>query len=412
MSDAAVPRLRADIEILPSPVEETPGIILRDSFRYTDAILLIPSPWVRALLLLDGTNTLRDIQTSLTRSQGGQLVPESVVAHFVDTLRSRGFLDSPEFHEMRDRRHEEFRRADTRDPSHAGAAYPEDADELKTQLAGEFGIVHGEKERPTKPDLVGIAAPHASPAGAVASYGAAYRSLNSELASKTFVILGTSHYGAPHKFGLTRKAYVTPTGRAEVNTDLLNRLIEKSGNSIELEDYCHAVEHSIEFQVVFLQHALGPGIRILPILCGPIFQNGQGSGDPNVEHFVDALAELAASEGDDLFWVLGVDMAHIGARYGDQVVAKAGQGHMRDVGTQDRARIDRICEGDSAGFAQLVQPRDQLKWCGYSPFYVFLRAMERSRPKVRGRVLEYEQWNIDAQSVVTFAAIEFFDSEL
>jgi AmmeMemoRadiSam system protein B len=412
MSHAVVPRLRADIEILPSPVEERPGVILRDSFRYTDAILLIPSPWVRALLLLDGTNTLRDIQTSLTRSQGGQLVPESVVAQFVDTLRGNGFLDSPEFHRMRERRHEEFRQSDSRNPSHSGAAYPDSAAELTEQFAEEFGIVRGKKEGPSKPDLIGIAAPHASPGGAVASYGAAYRSLNPELASKTFVILGTSHYGAPSMFGLTRKPYVTPLGRAHVDTGLLDRLIRKSGNSVELEDYCHAIEHSIEFQVVFLQHALGPGIRILPILCGPIFQQAQGPDDPKVQRFVEGLAELAASERDQIFWVLGVDMAHVGARYGDQVVAQAGQGRMNHVRTQDRARIDLICKGDAAGFAQLVQPHaDQLKWCGYSPFYVFLRAMELARPGLRGNALEYEQWNIDAQSVVTFAAMEFFDSK-
>jgi AmmeMemoRadiSam system protein B len=126
---------------------------------------------------------------------------------------------------------------------------------------------------------------------------------------------------------------------------------------------------------------------------------------------VDGLAELAASEGDELFWVLGVDMAHIGSRYGDKVAAQAGQGQMRDVRTQDQARMDLICKGDAAGFAGVVQPRDQLKWCGYSPFYVFLRTMERVHPKLRGEVLEYEQWNIDAQSVVTFAALEFFDEE-
>ena len=30
-----------------------------------------------------------------------------------------------------------------------------------------------------------------------------------------------------------------------------------------MEDYCHAVEHSIEFQVVMLQHIYGPKVRIL-----------------------------------------------------------------------------------------------------------------------------------------------------
>ena len=37
-----------------------------------------------------------------------------------------------------------------------------------------------------------------------------------------------------------------------------------------MEDYCHAVEHSIEFLVVFLQHLFGSDIRILPVLCGSV----------------------------------------------------------------------------------------------------------------------------------------------
>ena len=31
-----------------------------------------------------------------------------------------------------------------------------------------------------------------------------------------------------------------------------------------MEDYCHAVEHSIEFQVMFLQSIFGPDIKVLP----------------------------------------------------------------------------------------------------------------------------------------------------
>ncbi len=46
---------------------------------------------------------------------------------------------------------------------------------------------------------------------------------------------------------------------------------------------------------------------------------------------------------------------------------------------------------------------DDLKWCGTSPIYTFLRAV----PEARGRVHGYEQWNIDASSIVSFGAISF-----
>ena len=60
--------------------------------------------------------------------------------------------------------------------------------------------------------------------------------------------------------------------------------------------------------------------------------------------------------------------------------------------------------GDAAGFFELVKPnRDDLRWCGYSPIYTFLK----TAGEFEGTELSYEQWNIDEQSVVSFAGAEF-----
>jgi AmmeMemoRadiSam system protein B len=414
MSDN-VPPLRRGIDIVPSPLAESPGLILRDPFRYTQAVLLIPSGWIPALALLDGSSTELELQETLTRASGGQLVRREDVQQFVQVLRNHGFLESEEFHRLRDARQEQFRDAPDRPPTHAGSAYASDAVELTRQLREEFRIVP--PSGVLSPRLLGVAAPHVSPSGGVESYGAAYQRLAPELGKRTFVILGTSHYGAPERFGLTRKAYRTPLGNAEVDIELMERLVAKAPQAVIREDYCHSVEHSIEFQVVFLQQAVHSSIRILPILCGPLWESlrtGQPpDSNPQVAKFIDALAELAVTEGEKLFWVLGVDMAHIGARYGDGVAVTANEGRMRDVAARDNVRLERVCAGDARGFAGLVQPnQDELKWCGYSPFYIFLRTMEHVRPKLRGHLLRYDQWNIDAQSVVSFGALEFFDGDL
>ena len=66
-----------------------------------------------------------------------------------------------------------------------------------------------------------------------------------------------------------------------------------------MEDYCHAVEHSIEFQVVMLQHLYGPRVRILPILCGPfvksIYEGGLPEKTDGVARFFDALAKYSGA---------------------------------------------------------------------------------------------------------------------
>jgi MEMO1 family protein len=75
------------------------------------------------------------------------------------------------------------------------------------------------------------------------------------------------------------------------------------------------------------------------------------------------------------------------------------------VRERDQLRIERINAGDAAGFWDLVKQNeeDSLRWCGSSPFYTFLKAV----PGSRGRLLSYEQWNIDEHSVVSFAGMAF-----
>ena len=400
-----LPRLRADIDVMPSPSPEQPGLLVRDPYRYTPAMLIIPPALVPSLAFFDGEQSDLDLQADLYR-RTGQLVGSDVIENFVHALQTNGFLETEEFHQIRESRQREFRDAPERIPVHAGTGYPDEPEALRMQFAEYFNS-SGEP-LPDPPGMVGLAAPHVSPSGGWKGYGTAYRRLAPELRDKTFVVLGTSHYGQPERFGLTRKPFVTPLGTLEVDTRLVDWLAERSGDAVLMEDYCHAIEHSIEFQCVFLQHALGAPVRILPILCGPFLQSlvtGRlPESEEDVGRFLAALGELAEREGPRLFWVLGIDLAHMGRRYGDRFAGQAEQGRMASVREQDLQRLDRVCAGDSQGFFELLHPeQDRLRWCGYSPLYTFLKAV----PEARGNLLHYEQWNIDPESVVTFAALEF-----
>ena len=390
---------------MPSHLEDRPGLLIRDPFQFSDAILIVPPALVGVLQLFDGQHTMLEMKEILYRATN-ELESGAILTHLFETLSQAGFLDDDRFAEMREARRAEFRESPTRLPSHAGSAYPDTVPELKATMERYFS---GAGAAAALDGIMGIAAPHVSPEGGWESYRDAYRLIPpSSNDDRVFVVLGTSHYGTPERFGLTRKPYVTPFGAARTETALVDFLEQRAPGAVLMEDYCHAVEHSIEFQVAFLQSVCGPDVRVLPILCGPyvrsIYQGGMPEDDEDVHRFIEALRELNAREGRRLFWVLGVDMAHLGARYGDEYEARAGQGMMIEAESRDRARIDQINRADSQAYWDLVQQNhDDLKWCGSAPFYTFLKAV----PSARGELQRYQQWNIDEASVVSFAGMVF-----
>ena len=406
-----LPPLRPGLDIFPSPVPERPGLVLRDPFKYTEQVLIIPPLLVAGLALFDGEQTTLDLQAHLSKL-AGQLVPRETIDALLDALQSNGFLLTAEFAQLREVRHAEFTAAPTRDPAHAGTGYPDEAGELRRTFDG---YLHAHNVAASAP-IIGLAAPHVSPWGGADCYAAAYGRLRGTVAEhakqKTIVLLGTSHYGQPERFGLTRKTFTTPFGVLQPDAAKLDWLARHAGESIVMEDYCHAVEHSLEFQCVFLQQMLGSEFKILPILCGP-FANALREGEPPerddlVYRFFDALGELAELHASELFWVLGIDLAHMGRRYGDELLARAEQGAMLEVKERDHARLRHACAGEAEEFFELVKPEeDELKWCGFSPLYTFLQV----QPQARGQVLRYDQWNIDEESVVSFAALEFTNNQ-
>ena len=413
-----LPRLREDLDFLPSPLPERPGLLLRDPFRYSEVSIILPPPLVPCLTCFDGAHTDIDLNAMVFR-ETGRLDSAESAGGLTRGLSDAGFLDDDVFRGLRAKQHDVFARSAVRQAAFVGGGYPANRSELartvETWLEDPSTVIPAKASPPLPAPILAIAAPHVSPTGGVSSYGAAYRALGAEHGNRTVVILGTSHYGRPNSFGLTRKPFATPLGETTTDVALVDQLERAAPDAVVVEDYCHAVEHSIEFQVLFLQTLFGPGVRILPVLCGPFVGgpssrsappgSGRPEDDSGVARMIGALGQLRAHQGSGLLWVLGVDMAHMGRRYGDPWEARAHDGPMKEVAARDHARLERVIEGDADGFWDALHERghDDLKWCGSAPLYAFLRA----HPGVRGRVLNYDQWNIDDQSVVSFGALAF-----
>jgi hypothetical protein len=189
--------------MMPSPITERPGLLIRDRLRYSDATLIIPPLLIPGLLLFDGRQKGLDLQAALARSLGNPEIGNAV-GELLKELSQAGFLQDETYAKLKHGRMSAFAASPVRPAVHAGSAYPREVGPLRNLMQQ---YLRG--AAPAQQGVIGIAAPHVSPQCGWQSYRAAYKELTSDLQDRTFVVLGTSHYGQPGKFGLTRKPFET-----------------------------------------------------------------------------------------------------------------------------------------------------------------------------------------------------------
>ncbi len=167
-----------------SPFPERPGVLIRDPHRYTDATLIVPPILVGCLGCFDGSKDDGELHQVLMRATGLAAVGD-IAADLVRNLHEAGMLDDAVHARLKSDRHREFADAPHRAAVHAGGGYPEDPPRSPACSA----TISPGGGAPARETLLGFAAPHVSPEGGTACYGAAYAALPAGIAERTFVIL-------------------------------------------------------------------------------------------------------------------------------------------------------------------------------------------------------------------------------
>src|SRR3982750_1050476 len=119
---------------MPSPSEEHPGLFIRDPYKFSDAMLIIPPVLVECLENFDGEHTDLDLRASLVRATNALDVSE-LERHLLQTLSAAGFLEDDVFAKMQQERRSEFAASPVRIPAHAGSAYPAEPEALRETMS-------------------------------------------------------------------------------------------------------------------------------------------------------------------------------------------------------------------------------------------------------------------------------------
>jgi len=251
--------------------------------------------------------------------------------------------------------------------------------------------------------LRGVLAPHIDFHRGGTTYGRAYRWLRGLPEGACVVVVGVAHAGPPVPFVLTTKGFATPSRVIEVDRRLLDAVTSRYPYDPFAHETVHRTEHSIEFQVTFLEHLAGRRrLTLLPILCGnfePLCDGRAPSAVPEIELFIAALRSALAAEDRPVVVIGSVDLSHTGPRFGD--AEPVGPPLAASARAGDLAALDRVTAGDADGFWRAITVGgNRQRVCGLSAIYTVLRTLE----PVRGRVLEYRQAEDPAGGLVGFAA--------
>jgi len=431
--DEQIPRMRDDIELLPLRHGDQQMVMVRDPLGLIKEPIVLNQAVVSVLAMLDGTHTISDLRLFLTRSQGGVLVTTDEVHRVLDQLSAAFLLQDERFAKARGEIVSKYAAQPIRHAFHAGVAYPEDREQLASMLDQVLMTARQETSSGmrefTSPiedtdegwprienaafpheDIVALAAPHMEIDASARCYGVAYSQIMGAPVELVF-ILGTGHSLRSQTFSLTTKDFETPLGIASTDKPIVEELLDSTPDCVFDNDMPHRHEHSIEFQVIFLQHVLrNPGIRIVPILCGSfrnqLEQHSRASEIPCVGDFLRKLRSIIEREMEHgkrkCLVVAGVDFSHIGLKFGDQYT---GRTLLQEAAEYDGALIRNLCNWDAKGFWRVARNvNDKYKVCGFAPLASLLEIL----PSARGHLLGYDVWHEDAtHSAVSFASIVF-----
>lgn len=268
-----------------------------------------------------------------------------------------------------------------RAPAVAGSWYPGDAKKLAARVDELLG-------KATVPKLAGkvraIIAPHAGLDYSGPTAGFAYQAVRGD--SRQRVIL----LGPAHRTGFTGasvptfSAFATPLG--EIPVDLAAAAALRALPGFGAHDEAHLGEHSLEMQLPFLQRALGPGWKLLPVLVGQL-----GPGD--AERIADALRPYADA---DTLVVASGDFTHFGASYDYQPFALDAE-TPKKLEVLDTALWSRIAALDPAEMRR-VRERTAIDACGFEPWLVLASLLPA---EVTATKLRYDQSGAAAKDWTT-----------
>ncbi|MBN1902143.1 AmmeMemoRadiSam system protein B [Candidatus Sumerlaeota bacterium] len=399
-----MPKIR-NVSLQQATINGAPFLILKDPENFAEQALFIPDnePMLYILGLLDGKHTILDIQENFMRTFGALLMSEQL-NDIINALNDNHYLENEDFERFKQEALEDFRRSPVRSSSLAGMSYPLDPAEVKKLLQSMLDQARYRENPGMKipENPRGLIAPHIDFIRGGHVYGAIYNVLPQDAPPDIFVILGTAHAPSSSLFIPTRKSFETPLGIAKTTTQIFDEMEKEiSPDILYRDEFLHRGEHSVEFQVLWLQYLFPEcdDMRILPILCSSIehFMEQGILPEQNEEYllFTDRLIQSLRNTGKRMVIIASADLSHVGASFGDAFSGGVPDDFLEETRMHDRFVLEAAQNGDAHEFFNRVAScGNRYRICGLAPIYAMLhilKALGKEGNDSKGIMVDYDQ---------------------
>lgn len=275
-----------------------------------------------------------------------------------------------------------------RAPAAAGEFYPADPAALRAEV--DALLDHADPPLASARTLA-IVAPHAGYALSGATAARAFRAVRGQAFARVLV-LGPAH-DIPAKGALLDDAtsYVTPLGPVPVDVEARKALF--ANPMFANAPKTSGREHAIEVELPFLQRALAPGFRLVPVLLGDVDAS-------TARAIADALRPLA----EGALVVASSDFTHAGKKYGFEPFG-ADPSIGASVRALDLGLFLAVARGPDAAAKEAASAR--VNACGLSALLVLAALLPKdARVGVLAQATSFDA-DADATDVVGYVGATF-----
>lgn len=408
---AKKPRLRWPLDLQPVEVKGQRYILIVDNQGLAPGPLLLPEPFLPIIARFDGQNSVGEIV-----AEGAHVgLNSEIVAQLISDLSQALLLDTPESHARWEEMKSAFAAASIRESSHAGLGYPQDSKELCAtiekylSLAGPVSFESSAAE-----NAVAFMSPHIDYQRGWRTYARGYSALQALNPPDAIVLLGTAHQASTGLYHLSKKTFRTPLGEFPAATSFIDTLSTAyAAKDLFSEEIIHKTEHSLDLQLPFLAYLFRNSTLppIVPILVGSFHEYLLRAEEPinsgEAADFVAALSESSKNflqSGKRILFVAGVDLAHMGRRFGDpeQLSPHA----LSAIQEKDEALLHCLLHNDtSALFQHIANDNDARRICGFPALYTMLATLKLAGIQTQGQLIDYQQSSEPtSDTIVTYAS--------